>query len=67
MQIEVRPTGKKEWYVRLRASNGRVLMHSETYKKFAGAAHLANKLQDTLRYGNGSLLKVVTVSRSGTE
>ena len=37
MKFQIYRTKNKEWCFRIRASNGRILCHSETYKRKSGA------------------------------
>ncbi len=47
---------KKQWYVRLKFSNGKIFMHSESYRNNPHAMRKARELAKTLK----SAVKIVS-------
>ena len=44
MKLQIHESADGQWYVRLVASNGKVLMHSETYTRRRDAKRAAAKI-----------------------
>jgi hypothetical protein len=67
MRVEIFVGKNKQYYVRLRASNGQPRMTSESYKTIYPAERLAKELQDRHRFNVVRYIAPAKPSKRGAE